>query len=220
MNLLRKLAATAAAVALVLPLGPATAAQASASVHQDAGHQPPQLRAVGPYISPWGSAHVRASESTKAWLAGVGVKLGAIAPFTLDPDGHGFDMPIGSTAGDHLDEKGRIFYPGGITLTQESSGHVVELIPTWIRVMPQPGYAAGIRVDGKDVLEEVTIAYTTPEEVIANGRPTLTGFKLDQVPFHFTKDAAGLTAVFFGSGPAPDSLFGTLTPRFDYVPTK
>ncbi|GAA3043262.1 hypothetical protein GCM10020229_63150 [Kitasatospora albolonga] len=217
MNLFRKLAT--AALALALPLVPA-AARASVPVHQDAGSQPPQLRAVGPYISPWGSAHLRVSEAAKTWLTGAGVKLGAIAPFVLDPDGFGFDMPIGSTAGDHLDEKGRIFYPGGITLTQESSGHVVALLPTWIRVMPQPGYSAGVLADGRPVLEEVMVAYTTPAEVIAGGRPTLTGFKLEQVPFHFSKDAAGLAATYFGSGPEPDSLFGVLTPRFDYVPTR
>lgn len=222
MRILRRFTVLAAlaVLALAAPTGPGRTAEAAVPVHQDAGAGDPALRAGGVYISPWGSAHVRASESTKQWLTANGIALGAIAPFQLDPDGFGFEMPIGSTAGDHLDAEGRIFYPGGMTLTQQSSGTVVELIPTWIRVMPQPGYSAGIKVNGKPVLEEVLIAYTTPAEVLANGRPTLTGFTLDRVPFHFTKDVAGLTELYFGHGVAADSLFGTLTPRFDYVPTR
>ncbi|BFV60121.1 hypothetical protein KCMC57_up52250 [Kitasatospora sp. CMC57] len=129
-------------------------------------------------------------------------------------------MPIGTTAGDHLDEKGRIFYPGGITFTQESSRTTVELIPTRIRVMPEPGYSAGLHVNGQPVLEETMVAYTTPAEVLANAQPTFTGFRLKEVPFHITKDVAGLTRTYFGEGLQAHSLLGTLTPRFDYVPTK
>ncbi|MER5864966.1 hypothetical protein [Kitasatospora sp. NPDC002040] len=214
MRILRKLAIAATALALAAPIALAPTAQASAPTVQDSAQ-----RASRVYISPWGSAQVRVSDTTKKWLEDNGIKLGAIEPFTLDADGYGFNMPIGSTAGDHLDEKGRIFYPGGITLAQESSQTSVELVPTWIRVMPQPGYSAGVKVNGTSVSEETLIAYTTPAEVIANGQLTPTGFKLDQVPFHVTKEAAALTKAYFGDGLAVDSMFGTLTPNFDYVPT-
>ncbi|MCX4689681.1 hypothetical protein OG401_36255 [Kitasatospora purpeofusca] len=213
MRILRKLAVAATALALATPIALAPAAQAAAPAAQAA------QRASRLYISPWGSASVRVSDTTKAWLIANGVKLGAVAPFTLDADGYGFDMPIGSTAGDHLDEKGRIYYPGGMTLTQESSGSSMELVPTWIRLMPEPGYSARVRVNGTEVSEETLLAYTTPAEVLANGRPTLTGFTLDKVPFHVTTEAAALTGQYFGSALEADSMFGTLTPRFDYVPT-
>ncbi len=214
MRIFRKLAIAATALALAAPVALAPTAQASVPAPQGT-----EQRASRIYISPWGSAKVRVSDVTKAWLIANDVKLGAIPPFVLDPDGYGFDMPIGSTAGDHLDEKGRIFYPGGITLNQESSQTFMELVPTWIRIMPEPGYSAGIKVNGQPLSEETLIAYTTPAEVIANGRPTLTGFTLDRVPFHVTSDAAALTKAYFGDGLKADSMFGTLTPRFDYAPT-
>ncbi|WP_406096979.1 hypothetical protein [Kitasatospora purpeofusca] len=214
MRILRKLAIAATTLALAAPIALAPAAQAAAPTFRAAQRDP------GLYISPWGSASVRVSETTKSWLDANGIKLGAIEPFTLDADGYGFDMPIGSSAGDHLDDKGRIYYPGGMTLTQDSSSTVVELQATWIRLMPQPGYSAGVKANTEKVSEETLIAYTTPAEVLANGRPTLTGFTLDRVPFHVTADAAALTEKFFGNALKTDSMFGTLTPRFDYVPTK
>lgn len=223
MRLFHTIAAVALAGTLALSAAPATAGAAAlpsgpttpAATTTDTPNGP---AAPGIYISPWGSAHVRVSAETAAWLTRNGVTLGAIAPFTLDPDGLGFDMPIGSTTGDHLDSQGRIFYPGGMTLDQASSGTHVELQPTWIRIMPQPGYSAGVKVNGQKISDETLIAYTTPAEVLANGRPTLTGFKLDRVPFHVTRDAAALTAQYFGDDLKVDSMFGTLTPRFDYVP--
>lgn len=223
MRLFRSLAALALAGAVVLSAAPGSAGAAQLPINPIAQAASPAAAPGGPsapglYISPWGSARVRVSDTTRDWLDRNGIKLGAIAPFVLDPDGYGFDMPIGSTAGDHIDAKGRIYYPGGMTLTQPSTNTTVELQATWIRVMPQPGYSAGIRVNGKEVSPETLIAYTTPAEVLANGRPTLTGFKLDNVPFHVSQDAADLTSFWFGDGLAADSMFGTLTPRFDYVP--
>lgn len=224
MRLFHTVAALALAGALALSAAPANAGAAAlpggpAAPAATAAESPNGPAAPGIYISPWGSAHVRVSAETAAWLTRNGVKLGAIAPFVLDPDGLGFEMPIGSTAGDHLDSQGRIFYPGGMTLDQASSGTHVELEPTWIRIVPQPGYSAGVRVNGQKVSDETLLAYTTPAEVLANGRPTLTGFKLDRVPFHITQETAALTTQYFGEGLKADSMFGTLTPRFDYVPS-
>ncbi|WP_035840982.1 hypothetical protein [Kitasatospora azatica] len=227
MRLFRVLSALALAGALTLSAAPAPAlASASASASADGGAVPLDRAVTAPagpeapgiYISPWGSAHVRVSDTTRDWLIANGITLGAISPFVLDPDGFGFDMPIGSTAGDHLDAKGRIYYPGGMTLSQASTGTSVELQATWIRIAPQPGYSAGIRVNGRTISEETLLAYTTPAEVIANGRPTFTGFTLDRVPFHITQETADLTTQWFGNGLAANSMFGTLTPRFDYVP--
>lgn len=215
MRLFRTLSALAMVGALALSAAPATAESAPTTSAALASTDP---AAPGIYISPWGSAHVRVSDTTATWLRTNGIKLGAISPFVLDPDGLGFDMPIGSTAGDHLDSKGRIYYPGGMTLDQASTSTHIELVPTWIRLAPTPGYSAGVRVDGVETSPETLLAYTTPAEVIASGRPTLTGFTLDKVPFHVTRDTQDLTAEYFGNGLPADSMFGTLTPRFDYVP--
>ncbi|WP_107064626.1 hypothetical protein [Streptomyces erythrochromogenes] len=51
----------------------------------------------------------------------------------------------------------------------------MELKPSWIRVMPQPGYSAGVSVNGQNVSDETLIAYTTPAEALANGRPSSPG---------------------------------------------
>ncbi len=217
MRILRSLAVLALATGLSLP-GALTGAGAAPTAPAEAPAAASGPSVPGLYISPWGSAHVRVSDETAAWLEANGVRLGAIAPFVLDPDGLGFDMPIGSSAGDHLDAQGRIFYPGGMTLTQEATDTVVELRPTWIRLAPTPGYSAGVRLNGQEISRETLLAYTTAAEVAASGRPTPTGFVLDRVPFHVSENTAALTGQYFGSALRADSMFGTLTPRFDYVP--
>jgi len=65
---------------------------------------------------------------------------------------------------------------------------------------------------------ETLLAHTTPAEVAAGGRPTLGGFEVGKVPFHVTGETQDLTAQYFGgSGLPADSMFGTLTPKVDYV---
>ncbi|MEZ0029153.1 hypothetical protein P3T36_007129 [Kitasatospora sp. MAP12-15] len=59
-----------------------------------------------------------------------------------------------------------------MTLDQASTSTHIELVPTWIRLVPQPGYSVGVHVNGAEVSPETLLAYTTPAEVIANGRPT------------------------------------------------
>lgn len=71
---------------------------------------------------------------------------------------------------------------------------------------------------GAEVSPETLLAHTTPAEVAAGGRPTLGGFEVGKVPFHVTGETQDLTAQYFGgSGLPADSMFGTLTPKVDYV---
>ncbi|MFF7193089.1 hypothetical protein ACFZAM_05260 [Streptomyces sp. NPDC008079] len=214
MRAVQNLTALALATGLAVSLGLAGSATAAPTTPNAAS----SVTADGIYISPWGSADVAFSPAAKAYFAERHVTLGAIAPFTKTPDG--FHMPIGSTEGDHVDSKGRIFYPGGMSFTYPN-GTVVELRPTYIRVMPTPGYSAGVVVNGKQVSPEILAATTTPAEVLANGRPTFTGFKLDRVPFHITQELTDTLAQASGEpGPKAGDLFATLTPYFDYVPTR
>lgn len=224
MRAVRNLTALALATGLAVSLGLAGSATAApttpnaATPNTASPNAASSVKADGIYISPWGSADVAFSPAAKAWIADRHITVGAIAPFTLTRDG--FHMPIGSSAGDHLDSKGRIFYPGGMTFTYPN-GTVVELKPTYIRIMPTPGYSAGVVVNGQEVAPEIMVATTTPAEVLANGRPTFTGFKLDRVPFHITSEMSDTLAQATGQpGPKAGDLFGTLTPHFDYVPTR
>lgn len=224
MRFLRRLPLIAAAAALLT--APLTGTANAAAVRSAAPAPAPRAATPasplgsGVYISPWGSAHVTMSDETKAWLAQQGAVVSMIAPFTTTGDGTDFDMPIGSTAGDHLDSQGRIYYPGGLSITFPKTGHTVTLEPTYIRLAPTPGYSTGVILDGKQVLDEVQVADTSAPEVLASGRLTMTGFMLDKLPFHWTQDAVDMAAYASGSQPPKAGTpFFTLTPRFDYVPT-
>lgn len=198
-----------------------------ASAHATAPQAPASQKGAtaapfpGAYISPWGDAQVSISDETLQWMDKEDITLEAISPFAMDSDGKGFSMPIGSTAGDGLDQKGRIFYPGGLRFHHEGSGKNVTLKPTYIRVMPKPAYSAGVEVDGKPLSDEVSLGESSYSEVMAGARPSPTGFRLEKIPFYVTEDLSKLFEEQTGRpGPRVGSLFGTLTPNFDYVPGK
>lgn len=217
---LRRLTVLAAVAALTLPLG-LTSAGAS-TTQQPVGVQRTAAAAPfpGAYISPWGDAQVALGDEALAWMEREGITLEAIAPFSIDAGRKGFSMPIGSTAGDGLDARGRIFYPGGLRFHHAASGKTITLKPTYIRVMPTPAYSAGVEVDGVPLSEEVVIAESTYAEVMMGARPSMTGFRIKQAPFYVTEEASRLFAsVTRGEAPRVGALFGTLTPNFDYVPT-
>ncbi|MFJ9884574.1 hypothetical protein ACIQRW_01755 [Streptomyces sp. NPDC091287] len=218
MHAIRRLIAVAAVAALSVPLGltsSGAAAQQPAGAVKSAAAAP----LPGAYISPWGSAQVAIGDETLAWMEREGITLEAISPFVMDADGRGFSMPIGSTAGDGLDSKGRIFYPGGLRIQHQESGKSITLQSTFIRVMPTPAYSAGVSIDGEKLREEVVIAESTYVEVMAGARPSPTGFRIKKAPFYVTQEAADLFAAATGAtAPRAGSLFGTLTPNFDYVP--
>jgi hypothetical protein len=217
MRAIRRLSVLAAVAVLSLPFGLNSAQATNAPAHA------PKVAAPlpGAYISPWGDARVEISDETLQWMNQEGITLEAISPFTMDADGRGFSMPIGSTAGDGLDTKGRIFYPGGLRFHHQSTGKTVTLKPTYITVMPRPGWSSGVEVDGRALDDELPLADTRYDEVMASARPSFTGFRLERAPFYVTDEAADLFAEQTGrSGPRVGSLFGTLTPNFDYVPSR
>ncbi|NLU74149.1 hypothetical protein HCC61_15915 [Streptomyces sp. HNM0575] len=214
-GLRRRLALLASATALLLPLGIAQAGAAPATAHTASAAGP----IPGAYISPWGSADVAMSPQFKQWTEREGITVEAISPFKMHPDGNGFSMPIGSTAGDGLDSKGRIYYPGGLRLHLAATGQTVTLKPTWIRVMPRPGYAAGVELNGRTISEETQIADTDYVEAMEGARPSPTGFRLERIPFYFTQEAEDLIETYSDlDAPDAGTPFGTLTPHFDYVP--
>jgi hypothetical protein len=213
-----RLALLASATALLLPLGVAQAASAPA-IMDAAGSKSAQAPIPGAYISPWGDAEVALAPQTLAWLEREGITLEAISPFKMDADGEGFSMPIGSTAGDGLDSRGRIYYPGGLRLHHADSGMTVTLKPTWIRVMPRPGYSAGVELNGRTISEETQIADTNYHETMLGARPSPTGFRLERIPFYFSQEAKDLIETYSDiDTPEAGTPFGTLTPHFDYIP--
>jgi hypothetical protein len=213
-----RIALLASATALLLPLGvaQASAVPEKAGTARTASAQEP---IPGAYISPWGDAEVEMSPQTQQWLEREGITMEAISPFKMDADGKGFSMPIGSTAGDGLDSRGRIYYPGGLKLHHAASGQTVTLKPTWIRVMPRPGYSAGIELNGRTISEETQIADTNYHEAMLGARPSPTGFRLERIPFYFSQEAKDLIETYSDiNAPEAGMPFGTLTPHFDYIP--
>ncbi|MFC4493085.1 hypothetical protein ACFPA8_02905 [Streptomyces ovatisporus] len=215
-GLRRRFALLASATALLMPLA---IAQAGAASPAAAGTTSAAAPIPGAYISPWGSADVELSPEAQQWLDREGITVEAISPFRMHADGNGFSMPIGSTAGDGLDSRGRIYYPGGLRLHHTESGQTATLKPTWIRVMPRPGYSAGVELDGRTLSEETQIADTDYFEAMKGARPSPTGFRLEKIPFYFTHDAENLIEAHSDidalEGGEP---LGTLTPHFDYIP--
>jgi hypothetical protein len=219
MHALRRLTVLAAVAALSVPLGLTSSGAVAQQPTDTTRTAAPAEPLPGAYISPWGDAQVEIGDETLAYMEREGITVEAISPFVMDADGRGFSMPIGSTAGDGLDSKGRIFYPGGLELHHARSGKTITLKSTFIRVMPTPAYSAGVSVDGQELSKEVTIAESTYAEVMAGARPSTTGFRIKKAPFYVTQDASSFFALVTGAtGPRIGSLFGTLTPNFDYVP--
>lgn len=217
-NLVRRLATVASAAALLVPLA---SVQATALPQAPAAPSAADRIIPGAYISPWGDADVRLSPEFIEFKEREGVTVEAIEPFKLHPDGNGVHMPIGSTAGDGLDAKGRIFYPGGLTLRHEASGDTATLKPTYIRVMPRPGYSAGVSINGQKLSDEIQVGDTNYAEAIASARPSPTGFRMEKIPFYFTQEAAdAIEANTDIDAPEPGTPLFTLSPDFDYIPTK
>ncbi|MFF7335881.1 hypothetical protein ACFZAT_00945 [Streptomyces sp. NPDC008163] len=220
MRALRRLTVLATVTALSVPIGLASAgaaAQPPAHTARTAAADP----LPGAYISPWGDAHVAMSDEMLSWMEREGITLSAVSPFVMDDDNRGFSMLIGTTAGDGLDSKGRIYYPGGIEFHHAASGRTITLTPSYIRVMPTPGYSASVAVDGHAYSEEIMVADSVYTEVMTGARPSPTGFRVKNVRGYVSQDFADLFASVTGATPPRvGSLWGTLTPNFDYIPGK
>ena len=236
-NFRRKLLVCAAAVALTASGSYAAAADRPGVTH-DAGARSAAARPhggpnfTGIYLSTWGTSHVTFSRAFKSWLAKTGATVTAQAPVKLDADRAGFTMPASRATGDRLDIRGRMVYSGALVISvpRMIAGHAKQRTmkpramrfgPLYIRVMPDVSWSAGLSVDGRPAVHEIELATSDYAEVLAHGgTPSPSGFRAAGVPFHLSQDTADLLARTSGHGaPAAGSLFGTLTPHFDHVPT-
>ncbi len=212
--------AAALTLSLGLPAGSGGTAPALAeSASAQAGAPPAAIPFPHPYLSPWSDAEVRLGAETLQWLTDQHITLEAVSPFKMDADGRGFSMPAGTTAYDGLDARGRIYYPGGLRFQHAASHTTIVLKPTYLRVMPRPGWTSAVEVNGKVLSREVAIGDTRSDDVLAGARPSATGLRVERALFYLTPDAARLFEEQTGRpGPRPGSLFGALTPSFDHVP--
>lgn len=233
----RRLIVCAATVALTA----SGSAAAAAPHHARAGSARPASRAARPlggpnfagiYLSAWGSAHVTFGRAFKSWLARTGATVTAQAPVTLDADRDGFTMPASQVrqTGYRLDARGRMVYPGALVISVPAKERVhrhaqrqsLRFGPFYIRVVPDVSWDTALSVNGVPAADEVELATADYSEVLAGGgTPSPSGFRADRVPFHLSQDTAALLARESGrAAPATGSLFGTLTPHFDHVPTE
>ena len=246
-NIRRKLIVCAATAALAAT-GPFAAAAAGPAGPGSAGARSPvpALPLGGPnftgiYLSTWGTSHVTFGDAFKSWLDQSGATVTAQAPMTLDADGGGFTMPVSPGMADRLDAWARMVYPGTLTIslaarTREASmdakRRILQFGPMYFRVVPDVSWSAAVSVNGAPVNRvsvngasaagEVELATADYSEVLAGGgTPSPSGFRPDRLPFHLSQDTVDLlTDVSGRTGPVAGSLFGTLTPSFDHVPTE
>lgn len=195
---------------------------------------------TGIFLSTWGTAHVTFSGTFAQWLAETGATVTAQAPLTLDADRTGFTMPVSRTVGSHLDAWGRMAYPGaleisvpvaaqsarsgdgGVRAESRSLNRTLRFGPLYMRVVPDVSWSAKLAVDGAPTGGELKLATADYAEVLeGGGTPSPSGFRATSVPFRLTQDAADLLArESRHSAPAAGTLFGTLTPNFDDLPTE
>jgi hypothetical protein len=234
----RRLIVCAATLALTAS-GPVAAAAATHHARSSSARPGPRdarplggPNFAGIYLSTWGTAHVTFGRAFKSWLARTGATVSAQAPVTLDADRDGFTMPASPVrqTGYQLDARGRMVYPGALVISLPAKARVhvhsqrqtLRFGPFYIMVVPDVAWNAALSVNGVPAADEVELATADYSEVLAGGGPpSPSGFRADRVPFHLTQDTAALLAHEGGrAAPAPGSLFGTLTPRFDHVPTE
>jgi hypothetical protein len=229
----RKLIICAATLALTGSFATPLASAAANSAGPSSGDALPLggPNITGIYLSTWGTSHVSFGDAFKSWLAQSGASVTAQAPVTLDVDGGGFTMPVSGAAGDRLDLWGRMVYPGSVTIslaaktregTVDAKRRTLRFGPMFVRVVPDVSWSAELSVNGGPADSEVELATADYPEVLAGGgTPSPSGFRATRLPFHLSQDAADLLASVSGhTAPVAGSLFGTLTPSFDHVPTE
>lgn len=229
----RKLIVCAATLAFTAT-GPIAAAATHHAHHarsaSDTGRPLGGPNFTGIFLSTWGTSHVTFSKAVRSWLARSGATVTARPPMTLDADRGGFTMPASRTSGDRLDVRGRMDYPGALVISlpaqAKTSGHATRRLvcfgPLYIRVMPTVSWSAALSVNGVPAAGDVVLATADYSEVLAaGGTPSPSGFRVDSVPFHLSQDAVDLLERASGrTAPDAGTLLGTLTPRFDHVPTQ
>lgn len=87
---------------------------------------------TGVYLSKEGTAKVTFSQPFLDGLSRAGVTIDAIAPLLLVDDGTAVVMPIGEKYDNIEFPSGRVCYPGGFTVTRQSTGKVYEIEDFWI----------------------------------------------------------------------------------------
>jgi hypothetical protein len=128
---------TAGVCAALLLSGPAALAGPAAQQAPHAQHKAPAKGCLEPgetgfYLSKEGSAKVTFMQPFLDGLQRAGVTLAGIAPVEMVDDGTAV-MPIGDKVDNIEFPSGRVCYPGGFRLTQQSTGKVYELEDFWVQ---------------------------------------------------------------------------------------
>ncbi|GAA1142478.1 hypothetical protein F4556_005925 [Kitasatospora gansuensis] len=175
----------------------------------------------GPYVSPWGTAQVEWAPSFKARLAEQAVAVTPIAPVTLLPDDRGIISDIGSTSGDYIDLEnfGRVYYPGGVTLTNPQTSGSWTMDEFWLRFWPDRGLSSELVVNGvKSPTEQLFCSYTLRDAFGVGWGLTFGGIKTAKVPLTLTEVGADTLNDALGTSFQAGEPFGVLSGTFRYIP--
>lgn len=180
MRLIRASAVIAVGVCAIAFL----AGQAAVAGSATAQPAPPAKGCLAPgetglYLSKEGTAKVTFSQPFLDGLKKAGVTLGTIAPVELVDNGAAAVMPIGEKYDNIELPSGRVCYPGGFTLTKESTGTNYVIEDFWVlfaafgdsKFLATPQVNGVARPAGELTMLNFTIAqaFTTGEFVPHNG---------------------------------------------------
>ncbi|MER5864967.1 hypothetical protein [Kitasatospora sp. NPDC002040] len=175
----------------------------------------------GPYVSPWGTAQVEWAPSFKARLAEQAVTITPIAPVTALPDDRGIISDIGWTSGDYIDleQFGRVYYPGGVSLANPQTGGSWTMDEFWLRFAPVRGLSSYLEVNGvKSPTEQLFCSYTLQGAFGPGWGLTFGGVKTAKVPLTLTEVGARTLNEALGTSFRAGEPFGVLSGEFRYIP--
>lgn len=175
----------------------------------------------GPYVSPWGDAQVVWADSFRGQLGEHGVVITPIAPVTALPDDSGIISDIGWTSGDYIDLEnfGRVYYPGGVKLSNPQTGGSWTMDEFWLRFWPDRGLSSYLEVNGvKSPTEQLFCSYTLRDAFGSGWGLTFGGIRTAKVPLTLTEIGAGSLNEALGTSFQAGEPFGVLSGTFRYLP--
>ncbi|WP_405016680.1 hypothetical protein OHV05_05890 [Kitasatospora sp. NBC_00070] len=175
----------------------------------------------GPYVSPWGTAQVEWAPSFRARLAEQAVEITPIAPVTALPDDRGIISDIGWTSGDYIDLEnfGRVYYPGGVTLSNPQTNGSWTMDEFWLRFWPERGLSSQLVVNGvKSPTEQLFCSYTLQDAFGSGWGLTFGGVRTAKVPLTLTEVGATTLNEALGTSFSAGEPFGVLSGTFRYLP--
>jgi hypothetical protein len=169
-----------------------------------------------PYFGPKGHADFDFGDEIIRLLDERGVRIEGIAPMEAKPGNKGVHMPIGWQQ-DHVDPCRGVYYPGGFTLIDDRSGHVVAIHDVHLRA---DGAHAQVEIDGQEQGEQLVATYKLHEFAwnVPTPRPLEGGIGPKYWPFYVSAYLADKVRELTGIRLDEGDYLANLDAVVQYVP--